>query len=186
LPVDEDAVDVLLMSTVPPIYSLARVSVERKRRQAFEAFRAAYDAQLRRDYRTAVEQYRQSIACYPTAEAHTFLGWAYSFQGELESAIEECRQAIRLDPEFGNPYNDIGAYLIARGRHDEAAPYLQRALESKRYQACHFAHFNLGRVREHQGDILSALRHYKKALDAEPGYAVASEAIEQLKRRTAN
>lgn len=174
------------MITAPQVYSFSRIYIQRKRRQAFTAFRDAYDAQMRRDYSMAVEKYRQSIACYPTAEAHTFLGWAYSFQGELESAIEECRQAIRLDPEFGNPYNDIGAYLIARGRYDEAAPYLQRALESKRYRAYHFAHFNLGRVREHQGDILSAFRHYKKALEAEPGYEMAYDALEQLKRSAAN
>src|SRR5438093_1411996 len=33
------------------------------------------------DLDAAIETYRRSIATCPTAEAHTFLGWTYSFQG---------------------------------------------------------------------------------------------------------
>ena len=47
--------------------------------------------------------------------------------GRLEEAIEECHKAIAVDPTFGNPYNDIGAYLIEMGRLDEAIPWLERA-----------------------------------------------------------
>src|SRR2546430_7197875 len=52
--------------------------------------------------------YQQSIDVHPTAEAHTFLGWTLSFQGRLEEATRECLKAIEVDPDFGNPYNDIG------------------------------------------------------------------------------
>jgi hypothetical protein len=45
---------------------------------------------------------QQSIACQPTAEAHTFLGWTYSFMGRLDDAIAECH-ATETDPTFGNP-----------------------------------------------------------------------------------
>src|SRR5688500_19484746 len=44
---------------------------------------------------------------YPTAEAHTFLGWVYSFQKRYDEAIAECLEAIRVDETLGNPYNDI-------------------------------------------------------------------------------
>ena len=30
-------------------------------------------------------------------------------------------------PTFGNPYNDIGAYLIAKGELDEAIEWLEKA-----------------------------------------------------------
>jgi len=56
----------------------------------------------------AIELYRRSIEVCPTAEAHTFLGWTYSFQGRLDEARAECLKAIEVDPHFGNPYNDIG------------------------------------------------------------------------------
>jgi tetratricopeptide (TPR) repeat protein len=147
-----------------------------------DLFYEAYHAQLRREYAEAIQTYRKSIETYPTAEAHTFLGWAYSFIGELETAISECQRAIEVDPDFGNPYNDIGAYMIAKGDYEGAVPYLENALVAKRYRAYHFAHFNLGRAREYQGDMLNAYRHYKRALDMEPRYAVAHRAIEHLKK----
>lgn len=157
-----------------------------KRRRAMKHFYEAYHAQQHRDYDLAIEKYQESIEIFPTAEAHTFLGWTYSFMGELENAIEECQRAIEVDPEFGNPYNDIGAYLIAKGEYHEAVPYLQQALDAKRYRAYHFAHFNLGRACEYQGDILNALRHYKLAVKLEPRYLIAYKAIEHLKKCTLN
>lgn len=41
---------------------------------------------------------------------------------ELEEAIAECHKAIALDLDFGNPYNDIGVYLIEREDLDGAIP----------------------------------------------------------------
>src|SRR5256886_15742287 len=70
----------------------------------------------------AIERYQQSIALPPTAEAHTFLGWTYSFQGRLEDAIAQCKEAIAVDADFGNPYNDIGSYPIQPGALREAGP----------------------------------------------------------------
>ena len=164
------------------VLSFENSQAQRKRRKALGYFYEAYHAQLHRDFTKAIEKYQESIEVYPTAEAHTFLGWTYSFMGELEIAIEECHRAIDVDPDFGNPYNDIGAYLIARGEYDAAIPYLEQALTAKRYRACHFAHFNLGRAMEYQGHLFSALRHYKLALSLEPRYTVAYQAIEQIKR----
>src|ERR687893_2417842 len=90
-------------------------TVEEPRRRAVELFKRAYEAQLEKKYEEAVELYRRSIETYPTAEAHTFLGWVYSFEGRYNEAIDECLAAIRVDSSFGNPYNDIGSYLIAQG-----------------------------------------------------------------------
>ena len=97
------------------------------RARAAELFQEAYEAQMRGDLREAVRLYERSLEAQPTAEAHTFLGWTWSFLGDLDRAIECCRRAIECDPTFGNPYNDIGAYLIERGALDEAIPWLERA-----------------------------------------------------------
>lgn len=174
------------VSSSTPVLSFVACKVQRDRRRALECFYEAYHAQLRRDYPRAIEKYKQSIAIHPTAEAYTFLGWTYSFLGELEQAIEECHRAIDVDPDFGNPYNDIGAYLIAKGEYDQAEDYLQQALGAKRYRAYHFAHFNLGRAREYRGDLLNAFRHYKKAIEIEPRYLVAYKALEQVKHHMLN
>src|SRR5206468_9581107 len=100
---------------------------------------------------------------HPTAEAHTFLGWTYHFQGRLEDAIAECRRAIEIDPDFGNPYNDIGAYMIEQGNFDQAIPWLQQAIEAKRYEPRHFPHYNLGRAYLGKEMYSQAMRCFQEA-----------------------
>src|SRR5437870_5055301 len=85
------------------------------RDKALRLWEEAQRFQMRRELPEAIRLYRESLATLPTAEAHTFLGWALSWQGDVDGAIEECKRAIVVDPEFGNPYNDIGVYLIEKG-----------------------------------------------------------------------
>jgi Tfp pilus assembly protein PilF len=136
-------------------------------------FQRAYEAQMAGRLDEAVDLYRRSIALHPTAEAHTFLGWTYSFQGRHEDAIAECHTAIAVDPDFGNPYNDIGAYLIELGRHAEAIPWLERAKHAARYEPRHFPYFNLARVYVKDNRLHDAIRELRGALRVEPRYEIA-------------
>jgi tetratricopeptide (TPR) repeat protein len=147
------------------------------RRRAAELFRRAYEAQQEKKYAEAVELYRRSIETYPTAEAHTFLGWVYSFEGRYTDAIDECLEAIRVDATFGNPYNDIGSYLIAQGDLWTCVRWFRRALAAPRYESYAFPHYNLGRVYEQRHRPLDAARHYGLALEEEPGFTQAEKAL---------
>ena len=146
-------------------------------KRALTSFQRGYLLHMFGRYSEAVVFYRQSIEAYPTAEAHTFLGWSLSYLGHLEEAIVECKQAIELDPDFGNPYNDIGVYLIDLGRFEESVPWFERALQAKRYCCYHYPHYNLGRVLLHQGDVDGAQKAFRRALEIEPGYLPALEAL---------
>ena len=132
-------------------------------------------------YEEAAEQFRQSIAAYPTAEGHTFLGWSLGELGRLEDAIAECKKAISLDSDYGNPYNDIGVYLIQLGRPDEAVAWLQKAITAKRYCCYEFAHSNLGRVLLSQGKIDEAKRSFERALLHNSGYVPAILGLEFIR-----
>ncbi len=149
---------------------------------AMQLVREAYMHQMQGELNRAVELYKQSIQLWPTAEAHTFLGWTYRFMGKLEDAITECKKAIAVDPTFGNPYNDIGAYLIELGQLDEAIPWLEKATVSKRYEAYHYAWYNLGRVYLAKEMYSLARACFKKAVEIEPRYSLATDAIEKLRR----
>ncbi|HXQ25454.1 MAG TPA: tetratricopeptide repeat protein [Candidatus Acidoferrales bacterium] len=153
-----------------------------KRKQARELFQQAYEAQMQGELDRAAQLYKHSLETFPTAEAHTFLGWTYHFQGKVEDAIAECKRAIEVDPEFGNPYNDIGAYLIELGRPDEAIQWLERAIEAPRYDPRHFPYFNLGRVYYAKGLFNRARQYFQEALRIEPRYTLARQAIENLRR----
>ena len=151
--------------------------------KAVRLFHEAYRVQMEGKLDEAVRLYRESIASRPTAEAHTFLGWTYSFQGKYEEAIAECQKAIAVDPEFGNPYNDIGAYLIGLGRLDEAITWLERASRARRYEAYHYPHFNLGRVYLSKGMLKKALEEFQRALAIEPKYTLARQAIDAVEQQ---
>ena len=134
------------------------------------------------NYESAIEFFRASIAIHPTADAHTFLGWSLSHLGRIEEAIEQCQIATRLDPDFGNPYNDIGVYLISLGRVDEAIAWLEKAIAAKRYCCYQFAHFNLGRVFLARARIDEAKRAFERALAYDPEYLPALTALELLRQ----
>ena len=153
------------------------------KREAIELFQRAYQSQLANDYEEAIELYQRSIATYPTAEAHTFLGWVYSFQDRYDEAIEQCLEAIRVDDTLGNPYNDIGSYLIARGDLYGCVRWFKRALCAPRYESYAFPHLNLGRVYEARGRLLDAARHYGLALEQQPAFDQAARALRRLQAR---
>jgi tetratricopeptide (TPR) repeat protein len=150
------------------------------REKAQEYLQRAYKLQMAGRLDEAIENYETSIELNPTAEAYTFLGWAHSFLGDYDKAIDECKMAIDLDPDFGNPYNDIGAYLIQKGETDEAIPYLELAMKAKRYATPHFPHYNLGRILERRGDWFEALDEYQDALGLDPAYTLAKDAYYRL------
>lgn len=153
------------------------------KREALRLFKSAYDAQMRGELDEAADLYKQSIQVFPTAEAHTFLGWTYSFMGLTDDAIAECHRAIDVDPAFGNPYNDIGAYLIEQGNLYSAIPWLKQAMTAQRYESYFYPHFNLGRVYEALGREIDALREYKEAIDLNPNYALAVRAFRKLQAK---
>src|SRR5436853_7072474 len=153
------------------------------RHEAIELFRRAYEAQVAAEYEEAIELYKRSIAAYPTAEAHTFLGWVYSFQNRYDEAIEECLEAIQVDETLGNPYNDIGSYLLAKGDAYGCVRWFKRALLAPRYESYAFPHFNLGRVYETRRKFLEAARHYGLALEQKPDFTEAAVALRRMQAR---
>jgi Tfp pilus assembly protein PilF len=131
--------------------------------RALRLLERAYERQRAGDFEAAVRLYKASIEERPTAEAHTYLGWTYSYMGRYDDAIEQCKVAILVDPEFGNPYNDIGSYLIQKGELDKAIPWLELAKKAPRYEPRHFPYLNLFRVYIKQGRLDAAQREFEQA-----------------------
>jgi len=151
--------------------------------KALALWQAAYRHQMKGELDQAIELYQKSIEICPTAEAHTFLGWTYSFQGRLDEATKECLRAIEIDPAFGNPYNDIGVYLMQQDKLDEAIPWLERAKRAPRYEPRQFPFMNLGRVYLKQGRWWEALHEFEGAVRAAPKDKGAAEALHSLRAR---
>jgi tetratricopeptide (TPR) repeat protein len=79
------------------------------RREAAEAyFRQAYEHQVKGELDEAIRLYRLSIEAHPTAEAHTFLGWTYSFQGRYDEAIPSATGPSRWTRTSATPTTTSG------------------------------------------------------------------------------
>lgn len=153
---------------------------EAARQEAVLLRQRGYKHHMDGELADAILAYKASIASYPTAETYTLLGWAYSMLDLYEEAENMCKKAIELDPGFGNPYNDIGAYLIEQNRWEEAIPWLEEATTAPRYDSPEFAYTNLGHVYEHLGDYYLALQYFNRALAIAPRYLPAEWARNQL------
>ena len=151
--------------------------------RASELWQQAYAHHMRKELEEAIRLYQESLALYPTAEAHTFLGWAYSDQNRLDEAIAECHKAIALDPDFGNPYNDIGVYLIEREDLDGAIPWLEKAKRARRYEPRHFPYMNLGRIYLQRGQWQEALRELEAAARLAPSDPAARTLLHEVRAR---
>ncbi|MBI2162384.1 MAG: tetratricopeptide repeat protein [Candidatus Rokubacteria bacterium] len=152
-------------------------------RRATDLWQEAYRHQMEGDLERAIELYRRSIDVFPTAEAHTYLGWTLSFQGRLDEATRECVRAIEIDPDFGNPYNDIGCYLMQQGKLDEAIAWLEKAKQARRYEPRQFPYMNLARIYVKQGRWWEALREFEEAVRLAPGDAGLRRALHSLRAR---
>jgi len=146
------------------------------KQRALELWNEGVQHHMQGDFDGAIVLYTKSIELCPTAEAYTFRGWAYNFLGRVDDAIGECKKAIEVDPGFGNPYNDIGAYLIAKGELDEAVQWLEQAKQAPRYEPRHFPYLNLGRIYMVRGELRRAIQEFEGALQLVPN----DEGIRQI------
>jgi tetratricopeptide (TPR) repeat protein len=151
-----------------------------RKRESQDLFQQAYNTQMKGDLNGAIALYTRSIDAYPTAEGYTFRGWTYHFQKMFTPAIIDDKKAIALDPDFGNPYNDIGVYLVDLGRFDEAIPWLQKAMQSKRYSERQFPWFNMAQIYFARQDYAKARELLLKSLEIKPDYDAAKKLLARI------
>ena len=54
--------------------------------------------------------------------------------GDFDRAEQLCHEAIQLDPDFGNPYNDIGTFCLRRQDLQDAIRWFEKAKQAPRYE----------------------------------------------------
>ena len=108
----------------------------------------------------APEAYKQAIRLDPkNADAHVNLGRLYQLGGDLKFAKRHYELAITARPGHQLALYNLGTVFDELDEVQKAADYYQQAT------AIPDAHYNLARIKELQGDEVSALRHMRSYRD---------------------
>lgn len=80
----------------------------------------------------AIETYRLTLQTYPRQVApHVNLSVCFNRLGQLEAALSETQEAIKLDPTNGTAYQNAADLLVRLGRYDEALQLIGTAQNNK-------------------------------------------------------
>ena len=158
------------------------VSLEDRRHvRAVEAMARGHRLVAAGDLRGALQRFVEAASLKRSADALTYQGWMHSLLGDADRAESLCLDAIRLDPEFGNPYNDIGTICLQRRDVPSAIEWFERAKRARRYEPRHFPFMNLGRLYATLGMPEKALVEFEGALAHAPANPDIRTAIERLR-----
>jgi tetratricopeptide (TPR) repeat protein len=118
-----------------------------------------------KQYREAVENYRQSIRLdpYNAADAHYAMGLVYRDWGRADDEIQAYKQAIRLRPDYTSAYERLGARYLKSKKNVEAIElYKQLAAlkpgDSSAPNSMGEAYLELGRLPEAAEAFRQAIR----------------------------
>ncbi|MCA9214362.1 MAG: tetratricopeptide repeat protein, partial [Planctomycetales bacterium] len=92
-------------------------------------------------------------------------------QGRVQEAIGHYREAIRLNPNYGQALTGLGAQLLMQKQIDEAQQLFEKALKIDPNHAT--ALINLAMIDQSRGNVDSALRRLRTVVSRNPDYVAA-------------
>ena len=113
-----------------------------------------------RDTETLYEHMIRLAPAAPTLR--NGLGAAMLAEGKVDKAVEYCRQAVEMLPDYADAQGNLGAALARQGDLPAAVEHCRIAVRLKPRAAD--AHSNLGAALGQMGDLDGAVRHCTEAL----------------------
>ena len=98
---------------------------------------------------------------------------------DFNGAIADVDQSIQRWPQLSEPYVNRGAALINLDRPREALTDLDKAI-TMGLEKVHLAYYNRGLAKEKLNDARGAYADYRKALELDPNFTLASEQLQRF------
>jgi Tfp pilus assembly protein PilF len=132
------------------------------------------------DHEGAVKWYRKGLEKQPKdASLWLEFGVCQARHKEWEPAIDALQHAVELDPDNKQYQNQLGYFLAAAGRPDEATDVLRKSIGETR------AHYNVARVLHCIHKDAEARQHLQASLKSDPQFEPAQHLLAQLEGREA-
>lgn len=126
----------------------------------------------------AIEQ--EPLSLSDRAATYINRGILRSQIGDQNGALADYNQGITLDANHGEGYVDRGATYIVLQRYDDALNDLNKGIAMGAHKP-HIAYYDRAIVDEAMGNVRAAYEDYKKAVQLEPDFALASEQLTRFK-----
>jgi protein O-mannosyl-transferase len=97
---------------------------------------------------------------------HVNLGTVYSRRGQLDEAIREYRESLRLNPYYGLTHYNLGNALLQKGEVDEAIQHYQLSILLLPMSVDSYN--NLGLALRKKGRVDEAIRQFQQAVRLKP------------------
>lgn len=101
--------------------------------------------------------------------------------GDFDKAIEELETATQMNHEDHRAFNYLGAAYAAKNRYNAAIGAFKTAEQIAPGVAS--IHYNIGQAYEASGILTEAEYEYERAVQINPQYSKAVEALTRLKKK---
>ena len=133
---------------------------------------------------TRVAEFRSRVAEHPTDLGLRFqLGQALLALGEVDDAIAEFQQAVKDPRKRFDSLGLLGECFLRKKLYDLAARQLTKALEESpglNSEQGKRVVYNLGLLRERQGNVAQAREHFLEIYEVDVGYRDVSKKVMEL------
>ncbi len=127
-----------------------------------------------RNYSEALKEFTTAIEKYPDEPSyHNGLGLAYFARSMNKEAIEQFKEAVRLDSKFSDGYLHLSAVYLSEKRWDDAIAAADSAVKNIFYRTPELAHLNRGLAFYNKGDYRNAFESFKKAVELNANFTPA-------------
>jgi tetratricopeptide (TPR) repeat protein len=123
-----------------------------------------------------VRWFQAAVAAHPNnVAARSNLGTTLYDRGDLDAALTNDQEAIRLDPTFARGHYNMGVVLRDKGQPEAARAAFLEAV--RLYPKFAPSHYEIARALHAAGRTDEALDAYRRAIEADPTYHLAHNNI---------